>query len=207
MTDDTTYAFTLMLTSFLAGHALGATMAGRGGRDRQAGRDWGRLGTAQMLAAAAALLALPLLAILQEPISRVSFTEGMSFWGGRIPFHLAISLAVFAPSAAFLGASFAIAARLYIGFGRQVGASTGRLYGLNTLAAIAGAIVTTAWLIPNLGTQGAVILLAILQALVGGLVILFYGESRGGWARQRQPLPPDGRSWSPWPVASTILYR
>ena len=65
-----------------------------------------------------------------------------------------------------------------------MGASTGRLYGLNTLAAIAGAIVTTAWLIPNLGTQGAVILLAILQGLVGGLVILFYGESRGGWARR-----------------------
>ena len=60
----------------------------------------------------------------------------MSFWGGRIPFHLAISLAVFAPSAFFLGASFALAARLYVGRGRRVGASTGRLYGLNTLGAI-----------------------------------------------------------------------
>ena len=79
----------------------------------------------------------------------------MSFWGGRIPFHLAISLAVFAPSAAFLGASFAMAARLYVGLGRPVGASTGRLYGLNTLGAIVGAIVTTAWLIPGLGDAGS----------------------------------------------------
>ncbi len=76
--------------------------------------------------------------LLRDPINRVSFNEGMSFWGGRIPFHLAISLAVFAPSAAFLGASFApMAARLYVGLGRPVGVSTGRLYGLNTLGAIA----------------------------------------------------------------------
>ena len=33
ITDDTTYAFTLMLTAFLAGHALGAAIAGRSGRE------------------------------------------------------------------------------------------------------------------------------------------------------------------------------
>ncbi len=134
ITDDTTYAFTLMLTAFLAGHALGAAVAGRPGRDLHPGRGWRRLGTAQVLAGSTALLSLPLLVLLRDPISRVSFNEGMSFWGGRIPFHLAISLAVFAPSAAFLGASFAMAARLYVVLGRPVGASTGWLYGLNTLA-------------------------------------------------------------------------
>ncbi len=184
VTDDTTYAFTLMLTAFLAGHALGAAVAGRSGREVRPGRGWWRLGTAQVLAGATALLSLPLLVLLRDPINRLGFNEGMSFWGGRIPFHLAISLAVFAPSAAFLGASFAMAARLYIGFGRPIGASTGRLYGLNTLGAIAGAIVTTAWLIPGLGTQGAVIVLGLIQAAVGALAILFLGESRGGWSQR-----------------------
>ena len=140
ITDDTTYAFTLMLTAFLAGHALGAAVASRTGGDQRPRRDWRRLGTAQILAALTALLSLPLLVVIRDPISSVSFTEGMTFWGARIPFHLAISLAVFAPSAAFLGASFALAARLYVGSGRPVGASTGRLYGLNTLGAILGAI-------------------------------------------------------------------
>ena len=34
VTDDTTYAFTLMLTAFLAGHAAGAAAAGRTGGER-----------------------------------------------------------------------------------------------------------------------------------------------------------------------------
>ena len=158
----------LMLTAFLAGHALGAAAAARAGRGASIDRCWRALGTAQILAALTALLSLPLLVAIHGPINRVSFIEGMSFWGARIPFHLAISLAVFAPSAFFLGASFTLAARLYVGRGRAVGTSTGRLYGLNTLGAILGAIVTTAWLIPALGTQNAIIVLALLQALQGG---------------------------------------
>ena len=58
VTDDTTYAFTLMLTAFLAGHAAGAAVAGRTGRDRRPDQDWRRLGTAQILAAVTALLSL-----------------------------------------------------------------------------------------------------------------------------------------------------
>ena len=184
ITDDTTYAFTLMLTAFLAGHALGAAIAGRTGLHSRRERGWQQLGTSQILAAAAALLSLPLLVLLHDPINRLSFLERLSFWGGRIPLHLAISLAVFAPSAAFLGASFAIAARLYVGLGRPVTSSAGRLYGLNTLAAIAGAIITTAWLIPTLGTQGAVILLAVLQAVGGALTLVFRGGSPAGWHRR-----------------------
>jgi spermidine synthase len=182
VTDDTTYAFTIMLTAFLAGHALGAAWAGRTGRTGHPARDWQRLGTAQMLAAATAMVSLPLLVAIREPINRVSFHEGMSFWSGKIPFHLAISLAVFAPAAGFLGASFVLAARLYVGLRRPVGASTGRLYGLNTIGAIAGAIVTTAWLIPALGTQQALIVLAVVQAGLGALTILFWGHGPEGWA-------------------------
>ncbi|HKI18727.1 MAG TPA: fused MFS/spermidine synthase, partial [Isosphaeraceae bacterium] len=180
VTDDTTYAFTLMLTAFLAGHAGGAALASRTRSGQSPSHDWRRLGTAQILAALTALLSLPLLVAIWEPINRVSFVEGMTFWGARIPFHLAISLAVFAPSAAFLGASFTLAARLYVGLGRPVGASTGRLYGLNTLGAILGATATTVWLIPTLGTQRAIILLAVFQAAQGALAILWRGGGLEG---------------------------
>jgi spermidine synthase len=186
VTDDTTYAFSMMLTAFLAGHAAGAALAGRV-REPRPGDDWRRLGVAQMLAALTALLSLPLLVAVRGSISGVAFTERMTFWGARVPFHLAISLAVFAPSAAFLGASFALSARLYIGRGRPVAASTGRLYGLNTLGAIAGAVAATAWLIPALGTQHTIVVLAALQAAGGGMAIVFGGRPAGaraaaGWA-------------------------
>jgi spermidine synthase len=180
VTDDTTYAFTLMLTAFLAGHALGAGVASRTDGDRRPHRDWRRLGTAQILAALTALLSLPLLVAIWRPINSVSFVERMTFWGARIPFHLAISLAVFAPSAAFLGASFTLAARLYVGLGRPVGTSTGRLYGLNTLGAILGAFATTVCAIPMLGIQQAIIQIAVLQAAVGASALLVGG---GGWYR------------------------
>lgn len=177
MTDDTTYAFALMLTAFLAGHAMGAAAAARAGLDASVDRSWRALGTAQILAALFALVSLPFLVVIRDPINRVSFIEGMSFWGARIPFHLVISLAVFAPSAFCLGASFALTARLYVGRGRPVGVSTGRLYGLNTLGSILGAIVTTAWLIPTLGTRNAMIALTLAQASLGGAALVFGGSA------------------------------
>ena len=181
VTDDTTYAFTLMLTAFLAGSALGSAAAGRSGGDQSPGRDWRRLGTAQMMAAACALVSVPLLVVIRDPISRESFTEGMTFWGTRILFHLMISLAVFAPSAFFLGKSFVLAARLYVGPGQQVGKNVGRLYGLNTLFAVLGAIVTTVVFIPALGTQLTIVALAIFQAALGAGVMLFCGVRATTW--------------------------
>jgi spermidine synthase len=203
ITDDTTYAFTLMLTAFLAGHALGAAAAGRIVQDVRPDRGWRRLGTTQVLAAGLALLSLPLLVILRDPISRLSFAEAMSFWGGRIPLHLAISLAVIAPAAACLGASFAMAARLYVGLGRPVGTSTGRLYGLNTLGAIVGAVVTTAWLIPALGAQGAIVLLAVLQAAAGALAIVFRGGGWPDWPRRAAPVA----AWAGLIALACVLNR
>jgi spermidine synthase len=184
ITDDTTYAFTLMLTAFLAGHAAGAAAASRTSGIVRPDRSWRQLGTAQILAALAALLSLPFLVIIRDPINRATFIEGMSFWGGRIPLHLAISVVVFAPSAFFLGMSFALASRLYVGHGRPIAASTGKLYGLNTLAAILGAIVTTAWLIPALGVQRSLMVLAGLQTVVGAWAILRHGGATGDWPRR-----------------------
>jgi spermidine synthase len=199
MTDDTTYAFTLMLTAFLAGHALGAAAAARAGRGESAERGWRDLGTAQILAALTALFSLPLLVVLRDPINRASFVEGMSFWGARIPFHLAISLAVFAPSAFFLGASFTLAARLYVGHGRPVGTSTGRLYGLNTLGSILGATLTTAWLIPAFGTQNSIVFLALVQAIQGAVAMLF-----GGGTANR--LRERAYATVAWAVAIALAY-
>ncbi len=132
-----------------------------------------------MFAAFAALLSLPLLVIFHAPINQPWIAEASSFWGIRVPLHLLISLAVFGPSAAFLGASFALAARLYVGHGRPVGSSTGWLYGLNTTGAILGATLTTAVLIPTLGTQRSLAALAVLQASTGALVIVV-GLGRAG---------------------------
>jgi spermidine synthase len=200
VTDDTTYAFTLMLTAFLAGHALGAARAGRGVVATEDGRGtWWQLGSAQVLAALAAMASLPILVLIRDPISRASFTEGMNFWGARVPFHLVISLVVFAPSAYFLGASFALAARIYVGRGRPVGVTTGRLYGLNTLGAVLGAIVATAWLIPAFGTQRSILMLGNVQAVLGVVVLVLLG---GG----RATLPDRAYAAAAWAVGLALAW-
>ena len=67
-----------------------------------------------------------------------------------------------------------MAAFLYVRSGRAVGASSGRLYGLNTFGAIVGAAGTTALLIPWIGVKHSIVLLALLAG----------GERWTGWPRR-----------------------
>ena len=157
ITDDTTYAFTLMLTAFLAGHALGAAAAEGEARTppgprlaaaREVSGARGRPGPALAPDAGGPQGAD------QSPIDRRS--DGLL--GRSHPDSiLTISLAVIAAAAACSARRLLRNGRSPVreGPGRPVGASTGRIYGLNTMGAIAGAVVTTAWLIPALGAQGA----------------------------------------------------
>ena len=181
ITDGTTYAFTAMLTAFLAGHAIGGRLArgalfGTNRRVQVADASlWFKLGLAQTFVGLGALASIPLLVLA----SRLIFAHGgfqsarASFWNWEAPFYFSVCfIAMFLP-AVFLGASFSLAARLFTGRGGAVAANAGRLYLGNTWGAIAGALVATWILIPNLGVQKAVVALAIAQAAIGGVVALF----------------------------------
>lgn len=181
ITDGTTYAFTAMLTAFLAGHAVGGRWA-RGelfgsNRRAQAGdaSSWFKLGLAQTFVGLGALASTPLLVLA----SRLIFAHGgfqsarASFWNWEAPFYFSVCLIVMFLPAAFLGASFSLAARLFTGRGGEVAANAGRLYLGNTWGAIAGALAATWILIPNLGVQNTVVALALAQAAIGGIVALF----------------------------------
>lgn len=181
ITDGTTYAFTAMLTAFLAGHAVGGRAARGelfGSKKRFDSRDaasWFKLGLAQTFVGIGALASIPLLVLA----SRLIFAHGgfqstrPSFWSWEAPFYFSVCLVVMFPPAAFLGASFSLAARLYTGKGGAVGAHAGRLYLGATWGAIAGALVATWLLIPSLGVHKTVVALALAQAAIGAIVALF----------------------------------
>ena len=185
LTESTTYAFTLMLTVFLGGHAAGSAWANhtRGAGRLGAARDWRRLGLAQVCAGLTAMLTLPLLVLAQEPLEVIRITDRSTFWSNVFPFHLGVCLMVVFVPAAFLGATFALAARLYVEPGRQAGTTTGRLYGLNTAGSILGALTTAALLAPLLGTQAAVEALGLAQVAQGVLVYVFGGRDTRWAAR------------------------
>jgi spermidine synthase len=178
LTESTTYAFTLMLTVFLAGHAAGSALASRRRAAGAPGRDWRRLGLAQAWAGVAAMLTLPLLVLAQGPLDWVWITPRSTFWGTIVPFHLGVCALVLFVPAAFLGASFPLAARLYVGPGRAGAAGTGRLYALNTAGAIAGALLAAAVLVPRFGTQRTLVTLGLSQAALGLLTYAVAGRDR-----------------------------
>ena len=102
MTDDTTYAFTLHA------HRVPRRARPGGRREPEAVGRFPRPGLASAGHGPDArrrdrALFAALLAAIQLPINRLSSSEGLGFWSGRVPLHLAVSLLVFAPAAAFLG--------------------------------------------------------------------------------------------------------
>jgi spermidine synthase len=153
----TTYAFTTMLATVLAGIALGGGLAVRllsRPRDYLA---W--LAAAQLGTAIAAVVSLTFL--------------GWSYGAGwRTSAPIQASAAAILPAAILMGLSFPIA--LQLGAIRDprdgsqrttVGRRIGQLYGLNMAGAIAGSFAGGFMIVPWLGVRGGLILLSAVYAV------------------------------------------
>jgi spermidine synthase len=163
-----TQAFTIMLTTFLAGLAIGSAVATR----------WLPRVRAPLLAFAAIEAGAGLTAFLglwlfpELPYSFLALyraTEGptLLFHAGR--FVLAW-LVMLLPTL-FLGAAFPLAARAALAGGGQVSAPIAALYAANTLGAIAGAIAAGFRFIPALGLQGTLVVGCLLNLAVAALLL------------------------------------
>jgi spermidine synthase len=155
----TTYAFTVMLATVLAGIAIGsAIVTPLLRRDR----DW-----------------TTTLAVLQACIGLVAV---VSFWmllvGYRGEWFRAnpqsVSLITILPASLLMGAAFPIGIRLWAGHdgsapGRS-GRRVARLYAVNLAAAIAGPVVAGFLLIPRIGSAGSLVAISALY-LASGLLL------------------------------------
>jgi spermidine synthase len=176
---NSTYAFTIMLATFLAGIALGSALyAARLDRARRPLRVFA---------------VLELLAGLTFVLSGILFADllGVSekLLGGNAVASFADSLRgmfvraglVLLVPATFLGATFPVAARICAGVERGVGAAIGRLYGVNTCGAILGSLATGFILIPVLGMRGTLVLLIAINLLCA--VVLLLADATAQWQR------------------------
>jgi spermidine synthase len=162
----TTYAFTTMLATVLAGIAIGGALAVALLRRRY---DW-TAGLAQIQLATA-------LAVLGSAI-----LLGRSYAAGwRTTGEWQASAAAILPVSILMGLSFPIA--LQLAASQAVHASSfdlarrvGRLYSLNVLGAIIGALVGGFLLIPLLGTRRALIAMAAVYA--ASALLLIWGHPR-----------------------------
>jgi spermidine synthase len=148
-----TYAFTLMLGTFLAGIVLGSALFERWSRRREFGAM--TFAATQTLTAVAALAFLVFFTRLIEVLPPILRATHESFRGLVLAQFVTSALAML-PTAVVFGFNFPAVVVLIAGprSAQQTGAgaAVGRAYAWNTLGAIVGAIAAGFWLMPRLGS-------------------------------------------------------
>ena len=164
------YSFSLMLTVFLAGLALG----GAGGswilrRRRATLRHFGAI-----------QLAIGLMAVLiLHAFARLPALHLDDWFGGyTVAYEFLIAFVTLFPPTVLLGALFPVVGSLYTRErARVVGLRIGRVNAFNTLGAIAGSLGAGFVLVPLLGLRNTTVALAVLNLALGAAALRF---DRGG---------------------------
>ena len=148
-----TYAFTLMLGTFLTGIVLGSALFERWSRRRAPGSM--TFAVTQTITALTALAFLVFFTRLIEVLPPILRATHESFRGLVLAQFVTSALAMF-PTAVVFGFNFPAVVVLIAGprpaLGTGAGAAVGRAYAWNTLGAIVGAIAAGFWLMPRLGS-------------------------------------------------------
>ncbi len=179
---NSTYALTTMLCAFLTGIALGSYLvrfAIRRVVDRVILFGW-----IQVLLGLTSALALPLLFAIDDPVSASRFLLGIS--GRAVPLVLAslgVAFLVMLVPAALIGATFPLVGDLAVRRVSEAGATVGRVYAVNTIGNVLGAVLPGAALIAWLGIQKGIVLMASLNVALGLLVL-----SVGALRSARRPV-------------------
>jgi spermidine synthase len=192
-----TYAFTIMLATFLTGIALGSALF----------EVWSRHAATQMMfawtqamTAMAALAALMFFNRLPDVLASILSTNDESFHTVLLA-QFAVSSLAMLPTAVVFGFNFPVVTLLTAKGGRNADQSphqadvanargesalVGRAYAWNTMGAIVGAIAGGFWLLPRLGSFHLLVAtttvnasLAVLLSVVG----IFSGGSAGARTR------------------------
>jgi spermidine synthase len=173
------YAFAVMLATYLSGLALGSFLFVRLGA--HARDPWRLLG---ILLAGAAASALTIVALLGPWLPDAQTFAGM--WAMRATGHetvevvarfaIAATVVLLVPTT-LLGAAFPAAVRLISGTGR-VGGDVGTTLALNTVGGIVGSLLAGFVLVPRLGLVGSLEVLALGGILIGAIAMLKGGAGR-----------------------------
>jgi spermidine synthase len=172
-----TYAFAATLTALIAGIALGSivgsTVAGRTRRPA--------LGLVLALAGAA-IAASWATGFAGGPLPRLvarALAASPQVFSQTLMRHSMLVAALILPTAAGLGVAFPLALELAGNRDRPAARSLGAVYAVNTLAAVAGSLVSGFVAIPFLGLQHTLDL-ATAVLLVAAFTVIFFGKlSRG----------------------------
>lgn len=171
------YAFTLMLTAFLAGLSLGSIAIApwlRRTKDHML-----LFGGLELFVALSSLATMLLFSRYPYWFVRLSHSladRPLLFDGARFGFSL---LTMLLPTLA-MGAAFPVVAAIHFRERRRIGRSVGNVYAFNTVGGILGSFLAGFVLLPTLGVRDGLVLFVSLNALIGFVLVL---RSRPGGAR------------------------
>jgi len=168
---NSTYAFTLMLTTFLSGIALGG-YAIRFFADR-AKNPMKVFAWLEILIGISAAAVLPLLFSIVYSDSVQAFLLKMSEeMGTLILSRVGISMLVMLVPATLIGATFPLVGRIYIKDLGKTGATVGKIYAVNTVGNVFGALIPGLAILPFMGIQKGVLVMASLNVCIGSFILL-----------------------------------
>ncbi|MCK4304140.1 MAG: fused MFS/spermidine synthase [Candidatus Eisenbacteria sp.] len=180
-----TWAFSAMLAAFLTGIGVGSLILAP--LTNKIRNPLAALGAIQLMVGVTAALSIPLMAGLyglSDTIPTAS-AEGATLLG-HLRFKLLNSFFIMLLPTLLMGAAFPLVSSIYVAGRKQVGQGVGTLYALNTMGAIAGSLLAGFLLMPLLGLQRSILLVASLY-MAGGL-LLFVAAFPQGLRRPRAEL-------------------
>ncbi len=180
------FVFSLILTTFLAGLAIGSAAAA--GWATRSNRPATVLVGMQVLLAGAALAGVlwlnPVDRLLVTPTVTAPLLKAAQLGASAtIGFRFDVlqglgrALALFALPTLLMGAIFPFVSRVALDERGGTGRPVGELYAANTIGAIAGSIAVGFWILPNRGAQGTLLWLAAL-IVVAAAMTAWYARPR-----------------------------
>ena len=173
---NSTYALTTMLSAFLSGIGLGGYLIRffiRRFEDHAVIFGW-----VQVFLGVFSALALPLLFFITDPQSLNQYLIGTSDRVFPLVFSsFGVVFLVMLVPAILIGATFPLAGQIGVTSFRDTGSSVGKIYAINTLGNVLGAILPGLILIAWLGIQKGILMMAIINVSLG-FVVLFIRLTR-----------------------------
>jgi spermidine synthase len=180
--DNSTHAFTTILTGFLLGIALGSTAISRFIDGRRRLLSW--FGGMEILIGLSAILAIPILNHSTPVIQRMMGTSLDALlpwkWMGM---RFVTTLSVILVPTLLIGATFPLVTKIYARNLGRVGTALGNVYSVNTMGGVLGSVVAGFLLIPAMGVQKGILLVSAINVLVG-VVVLLKDPEMGGRGRR-----------------------
>jgi len=170
------YAFSIILTTFLSGIALGSWIISRFVDRSKNLLFW--FAAIEIALGLSVILLTPVLGHLPYLFLKVFEMTGGSFWSLQFMEFLLAALVMILP-AIFMGAAFPIAARICTPELKSLGRSVGNVYFSNTLGAVLGPLTTGFLFIPAFGLQRSIFIAALIYLAIGGLIVVLGPFKRG----------------------------